>query len=400
MKTREPKPELKIPAGIRKRNGLWHWRFETNGNEYTGSTHLRATARNLPTAIAIFENAKVLIKTGRESELRIKAQPFSSAAELFILWAKSEKKAPSTAARLATSTASLKAWFKATPCHLITAGEIEDYKCWRRDSGIKEVTLANDIAALKQLLDYAILHGWTRRNPCQLVKKPSRKAHRMFILSPAEEARYFAAARKEADLYDLGRLILQQGCRPGELLKLRWESVDLFERTIHVSGKTPAATRTLNLTPEAFEILTRRWQGRKAIDDEYVFLGKDRKGNLKTTQRAQNRVLAAVRKADLKEAERTGVEAPPRLSFVVYDLRHTFATRMANGDERNGFQPYAALPVLKEIMGHTRVETTMIYVKRSPQAMQKAMERYGAVAKQPSILGPDLVRVDAGNGGK
>jgi integrase len=61
---------------------------------------------------------------------------------------------------------------------------------------------------------------------------------------------------------DLGRLIVNQGCRPEEFLKLRKDAVDLERGTFRiVSGKSIAARRTLTMTAETGEILTRRMAG-------------------------------------------------------------------------------------------------------------------------------------------
>jgi integrase len=394
------KKEHKLPAGIRNRGGQWHWRFKVDGREYSESTDLRATARNLPRASSMLEEAKQLVKSGRAAELKLQTKRFTDAADAFLVWAAGEKASPNTVSRLSDSFASQREFFKRMPLHAITAGNVEEYKSWRRGNGIKEVTLANDIGALSQLLRYGRKLHWCRANPCDEVDKPSRLgARRMFILAPDEERLYFAAALPiSQDLFDVGRLMLNQGCRPGELRMLEWSKVDLLAREIDIAvSKTPAGRRKLLLTPESVAILARRyaarqdalkaktdqlarWAGkhhnkaqgeilkrlRRQVEDwkRYVFVGRGG-GPAATFQRAHDRVL-----------RQTG------LSFVIYDLRHTFATRMANGDARNDYQPYAALPVLAAIMGHTKIEVTMIYVKRSPEAMRMAMERYGDAAAQ------------------
>jgi integrase len=391
----------KLPEGIRNRSGNWHWRFRAGGTEYSDTTGLRATARNLPRALSILEEARQKVKRGQAADLRLQAKPFTEAVAQFLAWARGEKEKQTTVDRLADSFASQMEFWKKTPLHTLSAGDVEAYKTWRRENQIKEVTLANDFNALSQLFRFGRKSHWCLMNPCDEVDPPSRQgARRMFILSPADEQTYFAAAREASqDLFDLGRLMIQQGCRPSEFTELEWPSVNLITGEFSImQGKTPAAIRKLLLTPESRSILARRYQARdeaiaaktellarwwrrnfnkvqgeilvrlrRQIEDlkRWVFPAGKGTGHLKTYQRAHQRAREA---ADL--------------AFVVYDLRHTFATRMANGDERNGWQPYAALPVLKDIMGHEKIEVTMIYVKRSPEAMRMAMERYGEAAAQ------------------
>ncbi len=79
------------------------------------------------------------------------------------------------------------------------------------------------------------------------------------MLTVDEENQYFEAARRYPNLFDLGRLIMQQGCRPEELLEARKHAVDLTRSVLRiVHGKTKAARRTLKLTDESRAILKRR----------------------------------------------------------------------------------------------------------------------------------------------
>ena len=93
----------------------------------------------------------------------------------------------------------------------------------------------------------------------------------MHVLTPDEEAKCFEAARTNQNLFDLGRLILQQGCRPEELVQLRKDAVAMDREVFRiVRGKSRAARRTLRMTPEASEIFLRR------LDSEgpYIIPGK------------------------------------------------------------------------------------------------------------------------------
>jgi integrase len=78
----------------------------------------------------------------------------------------------------------------------------------------------------------------------------------MHVLSAAEESIYFEAARRSSALWDLGRLMLNQGCRPEEVLDLRADDVDLERSRITIrAGKSRPARRQFRLTAESREIL-------------------------------------------------------------------------------------------------------------------------------------------------
>jgi integrase len=135
--------------------------------------------------------------------------------------------------------------------------------------------------ALSVLFKYAIKQTWARENPGRKVEIPSdADALRMHILTPTEEASYVAVclrgqktvkikAQKRSngvaigehkrtvdtdarDLHDRGRLMLNQGCRPEELLSLRKDAIDLKRNAMRiVAGKSAAARRELRLSPES-----------------------------------------------------------------------------------------------------------------------------------------------------
>ena len=43
--------QLKCPPGLRIQDGEWHYRFEHQGREWTGTTGLKATKRNVNDAL-------------------------------------------------------------------------------------------------------------------------------------------------------------------------------------------------------------------------------------------------------------------------------------------------------------------------------------------------------------
>jgi integrase len=335
---------------IRNRGGIWHYRVRVHGHEYSGSTGLAATERNRIAAQRAEAEARRLVLSGRSAELRLQVKPFSEAASMFLDWARGEYRAhPATAQRLATSFASLTAFFKGRAVSSITGGDIEDYKGWRRTvHEVREITLRHDLHALSKFYGYALKHHWASRNPVDDVDIPSEKdAVRIHVLTTAEESVYFeAAARRFPSLYDVGRLMLLQGCRPEELMALEQSSVDLVRGTLTIrAGKTTAAKRTLLLVAESREILARRL----STPGKWVFPSPKRPGQpLTKLNGAHDKVLTD-----------TG------LAFVLYDFRHTFATRAAARG--------VPLPSLAAILGHNNLRSVHKYVHPSQAHLDEAM---------------------------
>jgi site-specific recombinase XerD len=250
---------------------------------------------------------------GRRPKTRVVVREFNSAVREFLEWCKARYRAhPNSGRRIAVSLASALIFFGPEVVSMIDEGRIEAYKTWRmNEHGVRDITVRHDLHALSTFFQHAIKQHWTRDNPIRRVEIPSdADAVRMHVLTPQEEKQYFGLASKHRDLYDLGRLMLNQGMRPEEALDLRKLDVNLDrgQRQIR-SGKSPAARRTLDLTPESREILARRTAG----ESSWIF----------PAPRKLGQHIGRLNNAHNTACGKTG------LSFVLYDLRHTFATRMA-----------------------------------------------------------------------
>ena len=347
--------------GIRERNGKWHYQFQYRGRTYLGSTGLEATALNRKPALEIEAGA---LADARRQVVRVReGKKFEDLAAEFVEWVREVeyRERQSTAARYIGSVGSMVEFFCSRAVDSITPGDVEQYKHFRLTvHKVKPVTLRHDLDALSLLNRYARKMRWTGATWLEDVKKPSGEAVRMHIFTDEEEARYFAAAAGiSRDLYDLGRLAIQQGCRHNsELLPLRKTDVDLAGMKLRIrKAKRSDRGRTLDLTAESASILARRM----ASDGEWIFPSGRKDGqHLKKLQAAHD---AAV--------ERSGVHC------VMYDWRHNFATRFA-AEEKD---PYA----LMAILGHRGLRSVMCYVHVQEDQMKRGMEKFEAARNRKKL---------------
>jgi integrase len=178
-------------------------------------------------------------------------------------------------------------------------------------------------------------------------------AVRDHIVTAEEEKAYFAACLSKFEieledgtkekhgpfpaLHDVARIILDQGMRPDE------------RGTIRVmQGKTKSARRVLVMTPAVKAIMVKRVDGRT---EGWVFKGNNPTGHLTKLNNPHNAVLKKI-----------GAD------FVMYEFRHTFATRFgeAVGD------PIA----LATILGHANLKMVMRYCHPQDSHTAKAMQTY------------------------
>lgn len=365
---------------LRQRGGRWHYQFQHGGRLYSGSTGLEATRQQQTAALSKALELRRMLEQGQEPPDKLSVIPFSDAAREFLAASELSMKI-SSHRRIKVSLVSAEAWFGARPVSLITPADVEAYRDHRlRVDQCRAVTARHDCHALSGLFQWGMKRRACWTNPVREVEIPSdREAIRMHVITAEEERRYFGAASRmgqnRADLpqdesggsllYDLARIMLNQGCRPAELLALAKADVDLERGVLRITaGKTAAARRTLTLTAESRAILGRRMVG---VDDQF----RDTTKMVVSTfvfSRARDVHMPAsahsLEHAHQRVREASGVEC------VLYDLRHTFATRMA--------QARCDLATLAAILGHSSIRLVMRYVHPTEQHQAAAMQAFEA----------------------
>ncbi len=192
-------------------------------------------------------------------------------------------------------------------------------------------------------------------NPCSKIKRYIKKEKEIQVFTLQQQRKLEEYCKKSKDHRLFGILIaLYTGLRIGELLALKWEDIDLKERTISVkktilklkneegkwinyldSAKTKSSIRTIPIANNLYRLLMDYKRNQKS---EWVISSKDNKGvNNRTYQNLFKKVLIKL-------------QIPP-LSF--HSLRHTFATRAVE----SGID----VKTLSELMGH---ENTLITLNR------------------------------------
>jgi integrase len=303
--------------GIRQRSGNWHFRFQHRGREYSGNTGLPATAANRPQA-ELFRATRwdKFVKQGADIKPPASVS-FRVAAEQFLVWAEAQyREHPSTARRLRTSLASLTAYFGDRHLSTITPADVEGYKAWRRDErGIREHSQRNDLRALSALFEYGVRQHWATNNPVSEVKIPTGKdARARHTLGADEERGYFEKCSELGyrDLRDVGRLVILQGARAEEVLRLEQADIDLHRWVAIIRSDSGRPSRELRLTPEGLAILARRLQWARG---RWVF----------PSPRNTSRHLAR----GTAQHVRVLLDCRPEERFSLLDLRFTFASRAA-----------------------------------------------------------------------
>lgn len=166
-------------------------------------------------------------------------------------------------------------------------------------------------------------------------------------LSVDEVARFWSSFRTSRDLAIVG-LMLLQGLRSAEVLSLNRDDLLLSEAQLRVHGKG-SKLRFLPLAPESVQLL-----------DHYLRLERPDPCSaalfvsLKGRARGTRMTAAGLRSLFRHHRQTTGVTLANPHRF-----RHTFASDMVRAG--------VSLPALMQLMGHAHIQTTLLYVKLTPQ---------------------------------
>jgi integrase len=274
-------------------------------------------------------------------------------------------------AKRKTLTANLIPFFGALPLSAINSMHIERYKAKHVGSGISNKTINNRLAILAKCLRCA--HEW-HGIEMPIIKLLRCTPPKTDYLTPAECD--LLLARATAQLYEMIFLALRTGMRQGEIRGLQWSSIDWQSRSIAVRHSRYDRTRTLvspksnrerhiPLDLDLYEMLFRRRQ-----TSGYVFTNLRRDGEPFTSHRIEEDLSILCCRAQVRK-------------ITWHVLRHTFATHLTLRG--------VPLTVVKELLGHSTIVTTMRYSHVAPSVLRSAIDilnpRSGAIAEFWSARG-------------
>ena len=216
---------------------------------------------------------------------------------------------------------------------------------------------------LHAALERAVKLDLIESNPADRVELPASARFKPRVLTPEEGLRLLEAAHGTPH-YALIATALFTGLRLGELLSLRWESVDLINGVVTVEkSKTASGVRLVPIPEVAIDILKKQ---REIIQWDIVF-----PGNL-MGEEIQRTYLSS--KIMPKLCEAAGL---PKMRF--HDLRHTHATWLAAMD--------ISARTVADRLGHSDASFTLrTYAHASLTAQRKAAAIVG------EILGSDATK--------
>ena len=244
----------------------------------------------------------------------------------------------------------------AMPLDQINSAHVGDFAAWRLKQGRAISTINSSIRVLRRALSLSVEWGVLTGVP--KLKVLSGALRRENVVTPDEEANYLAAAPEP--LRSIASVLVDSGLRPEECFCLRWEAVRFLQdgngALIVTHGKSAAARRHVPMTQRVYDILRVRWESAGKPDAGWVWPAPKAKAGHVVPNSIYEPHLRAV--ADSKVRR-----------FVLYDLRHTFLTRLG--------ESACDAWTLARIAGHSSVAVSQHYVHASDNAVLDAIGRLG-----------------------
>jgi integrase len=321
-------------VGVYQRGTVWYIDYYAYGKRARESA-----GPNKKLAEAILAKRKTQVKEKKFLDIKNKKRiRFETLAEAYLDYSKTNKRSWK---RDEVSLRPLKRFFGNRIICQINPIMIEEYKKMRLTE-ISPASVNRELACLKHMFNKAIEWDKMDSNPGKKVKLLRENNVRLRYLSSEEATMLFENCADH--LKPIVLTALYTGMRKSEILKLKWEDVDLNQRIIFVRYTKNNQVREIPINNLLTDVL-------KSIKfkSPYVFCNEN------------GRPYANVRKSFASALRKACIE-----DFRFHDLRHTFASHLVMSG--------VDLMTVKELLGHKTIKMTLRYAHLSLSHKRRAIE--------------------------
>ena len=230
----------------------------------------------------------------------------------------------------------------------IKISHIEKFKQHLIDKNLAPSTINKYLNLLSKAFNIGITEKIVAENPLRDIKRLREKNYKVRFLTKEEEVKLFKYIDEHApNIKPLIITALQTGMRKGEIFNLKWSNIDFEYDFIELLETKSGKSRKIPISETLKNVLLNILKTHPK--SEYVFINPETGNPYVDIKHSFHTVLI---KAGIK-------------NFRFHDLRHTVATRLVE----SGID----LIVVKEILGHSKIETTMRYAHPVPKRKLEAI---------------------------
>ena len=241
----------------------------------------------------------------------------------------------------------------------VTLEQLHTFAASLHEYGITPRSQARVLSGVRSFFRFLVLDGVVESDPTELLEWPSLPEHLPVVLTLEEIDRIEESidlskaegARNRAII----EVLFSCGLRVSELVNMKLSDLYLEDRMLLVRGKGNKE-RLVPVSNKAIADLKRWFFDRNLMkikpgEDDYVFLNR-RGAHLTRTM-----ILIMVK----RQAEEAGIKK----TISPHTFRHSFATALLQGG--------ADLRSIQAMLGHEKIDTTLVYTHISNEQLRKAI---------------------------
>lgn len=297
-----------------------------------------------------------------ESASQHENSPLLPTIKLYVRYLRLERNlSPNTIEAYRNDLAHLEAFMMRNNLKLenVTLEQLHTFAASLHEYGITPRSQARVLSGVRSFFRFLVLDGVVESDPTELLEWPSLPEHLPVVLTLEEIDRIedsidlskAEGARNRAII----EVLFSCGLRVSELVNMKLSDLYLEDRVLLVRGKGNKE-RLVPVSNKAISDLKRWFFDRNLMkikpgEDDYVFLNR-RGAHLTRTM-----ILIMVK----RQAEEAGIKK----TISPHTFRHSFATALLQGG--------ADLRSIQAMLGHEKIDTTLVYTHISNEQLRKAI---------------------------
>ena len=288
--------------------------------------------------------------------------PLLPTIKLYVRYLRLERNlSPNTIEAYRNDLAHLEAFMMRNDLNLedVTLEQLHTFAASLHEYGITPRSQARVLSGVRSFFRFLVLDGVVESDPTELLEWPSLPEHLPVVLTLEEIDRIedsidlskAEGARNRAII----EVLFSCGLRVSELVNMKLSDLYLEDRVLLVRGKgnkerlVPVSNKAIADRKRWF--FDRNLMKIKPGEDDYVFLNR-RGAHLTRTM-----ILIMVK----RQAEEAGIKK----TISPHTFRHSFATALLQGG--------ADLRSIQAMLGHEKIDTTLVYTHISNEQLRKAI---------------------------
>ena len=230
-----------------------------------------------------------------------------------------------------------------------------DLELWQSSmSNLSSASVAQRTSAVREYFKFLYRNEFISRNPAEMLETPQIKNREQSALNGEQVRAMVNAATNERNKAII-MMLAQTGLRIHELANITLEQYESRSNNVLVIRGKGDKDRLVGLADETIKMIDSYIANERKDGCEYLFVGN--RGNKMDGKNTSAMLKVCARKA--------GIENWEELHISNHTMRRTFATMMSEAD--------VPIEVISKAMGHSGIQITSRYVKRTEQRAVNAM---------------------------